>query len=228
MKGSPERPRNRAPAREIPETVDALVMKALARHPSQRFQTATEMRLAVESALAEPARRSRSRAGASAVIALVALLGAGAWASQTPRGAALLAEVPWLHHAEATAAVAEAPAAPAEPAPATPPAEAPAPAETSAPAQAPAASEAPAAEAKADEDGFDHGEDGDFVDDTPPAAEPPAPAPEPAPAEKPRRHKHRAKSSKIADAKASHDGNADDDGAKKARHKHKSKVAQAQ
>jgi len=218
VKGSPERPRSRAPAREIPEVVDALVMKALARHPSQRFQTATEMRGAVEAALAEPARRGRSRLVAAATLALISMIGAGGWASHTPRGEKLLASVAWLHRADATTVVAAAPPPQAEPAPAPALAQAQAPAQTAEPAP-----EAPVADAKTDEEGFDHGDDGDFVDDTPPT-----PAPEPAVAEKPHRHKHRTKTTKVADAKSSHDGSADDDGSKKARHKHKTKATQAQ
>ncbi|MEJ7733648.1 MAG: serine/threonine-protein kinase, partial [Polyangiaceae bacterium] len=46
-KGSPERPRDRAPSRGIPDPVDELVMRALARHPTVRFQSATEMRTAL-------------------------------------------------------------------------------------------------------------------------------------------------------------------------------------
>ncbi len=204
IKGSPERPRSRAPAREIPPAVDALVMKALARHPSQRFQTATEMRLAVESALADPSRRSRARLAAASAVALVALLGAGAWASHAPK---LRAAIPWLHRADATVAVAV--------------------------AEAPA--DAPAVDAQAGPDGFDQGDDGDFVDDTPPpapAAEPAAPVDEPAAAEKPRRRKHGPKGgAKVAKAKgpdATPGGKGDDDGNDKPRHKRKGKVAHAQ
>jgi eukaryotic-like serine/threonine-protein kinase len=206
IKGNPERPRDRAPAREIPAAVDALVMKALARHPSQRFQTATEMRLAVEAVLASPARLRRSRlAGAFAVVAMAAIAMA-AVASRNPR---LRAAVPWLHGREAVAVAAAAPVPVA------------------------VASEAPApvADAKAGEDGFDEGEDGDFADDTlppAPAAEPAAPPAEPAaPPEKARHHRHKAKASaskaKSPDAAAD---KADDDAAKgkKPHHKHKIKV----
>ncbi|XYI01791.1 serine/threonine-protein kinase [Sorangium sp. So ce1128] len=77
IKGSPERLRERAPARQIPSFVDELVMRALARHPSVRFQSATEMREAVLKALATPARaRARRRAvGFAAVAAVMALAG---------------------------------------------------------------------------------------------------------------------------------------------------------
>ncbi|AUX41977.1 protein kinase [Sorangium cellulosum] len=77
IKGSPERLRERAPARQIPPFVDELVMRALARHPSVRFQSAAEMREAILSALAAPARaRARRRAlGFTAVAAAMTLAG---------------------------------------------------------------------------------------------------------------------------------------------------------
>ncbi|WP_437580387.1 serine/threonine-protein kinase [Sorangium sp. So ce887] len=77
VKGSPERLRERAPARQIPPFVDELVMRALARHPSVRFQSATEMRQAILSALGTPGRaRTRRRAlGFAAVAAVMALAG---------------------------------------------------------------------------------------------------------------------------------------------------------
>ncbi|WP_437514655.1 serine/threonine-protein kinase [Sorangium sp. So ce1099] len=77
IKGSPERLRERAPARQIPSFVDELVMRALARHPSVRFQSAAEMREAVLKALATPTRaRARRRAvGFAAVAAVMTLAG---------------------------------------------------------------------------------------------------------------------------------------------------------
>ncbi|WP_434047370.1 MULTISPECIES: serine/threonine-protein kinase [Sorangium] len=77
IKGSPERLRERAPSRQIPPFVDELVMRALARHPSVRFQSATEMRRAVLTALEAPARaRSRRRAlGFAAVAAVMTVAG---------------------------------------------------------------------------------------------------------------------------------------------------------
>jgi serine/threonine-protein kinase len=105
-KGSPERPRDRAPAREIPEAVDALVMKALARHPSERFQTATEMRLAIEAVFAAPARRGRSRLAAAGAMALIGALGVAATVARIPR----LRGAAWLHDRQAVTAVVAAPA----------------------------------------------------------------------------------------------------------------------
>jgi serine/threonine-protein kinase len=98
IKGSPERARDRAPARRIPPHVDELLMRALARHPSVRFQSAAEMRHAVEVALEVPARaRARRRAVGFAALA-VAMAFAGALlvgkgrdlGAVVPRAAALL------------------------------------------------------------------------------------------------------------------------------------------
>src|SRR5262249_12231647 len=61
IKGSPERLRDRAPARGVPGAVDELVMRALARHPSVRFQTAEEMLGAIDLALAVPAEQRKRR-----------------------------------------------------------------------------------------------------------------------------------------------------------------------
>ncbi|WP_437281873.1 protein kinase [Sorangium sp. So ce375] len=77
IKGSPERLCERAPTRQIPPFVDDLVMRALARHPSVRFQSAAEMRKAILDALGKPARaRTRRRAlGFAAVAAAMTLAG---------------------------------------------------------------------------------------------------------------------------------------------------------
>jgi serine/threonine-protein kinase len=102
LKGSPERPRDAAPDRDIPVAVDALVMQALARHPSERFQSATEMRAAVEAALAVPARRRRGRAAGLMAIAAIAVFAVTVGAT---RGKQLRAAMPWLRaHATAQAA----------------------------------------------------------------------------------------------------------------------------
>ncbi|WP_438001303.1 serine/threonine-protein kinase [Sorangium sp. So ce185] len=98
IKGSPERLRERAPARQIPPFVDELVMRALARHPSVRFQSAVEMRQAILGALGAPGRaRARRRAvGFAAVAAVMALAGAVVVgkgreiAARVPAAAALL------------------------------------------------------------------------------------------------------------------------------------------
>ncbi|UQA55134.1 serine/threonine-protein kinase [Polyangium aurulentum] len=70
MKGSPERPRDRVPAKRLPDPVDDLLMRALSRHPGLRFQSAAEMREAVLLALQAPARaRKRRRAMGFAALA---------------------------------------------------------------------------------------------------------------------------------------------------------------
>jgi serine/threonine-protein kinase len=74
IKGSPEHPCERTPAHKIPAPVDALVMRALARHPALRFQSATEMRQAAEAVLEAPARArvTRRMMGFAAFAALMA------------------------------------------------------------------------------------------------------------------------------------------------------------
>jgi serine/threonine-protein kinase len=234
-KGNPERPRCAAPTLDIPETVDGLVMRALARHPSERFQTASEMRRAIEAVLHAPVRGVRGRlAAAGAMVALVALAAAFGVA-RTPR---LRTALHWPHHQEVVA-VAATEAAPSDPAHSN--------------------VDAPR-DATQDEDGFDVGEDGDFVDDTPPATPtaapeassakeaappPPAAAPsvppattaEPVAVEKPQRRKHKkggakkaAASAQAGDAPASAPANADVPAPKKdkPRRKHKAKVAEVQ
>lgn len=75
--GNPESPRQRAQSRDIPSSVDELCMRALARHPSLRFQSAKEMRLALEAALSEPQvkRQKRRLLGFGAVAATMAFAG---------------------------------------------------------------------------------------------------------------------------------------------------------
>ncbi len=73
--GSPEAPSERAKARNIPADVDALCLRALARHPSLRFGAATEMREAIEAALAAPGkRRSKIRRVGMAALATTMML----------------------------------------------------------------------------------------------------------------------------------------------------------
>lgn len=73
IKGTPERPCERAATRKIPIAVDDFVMRALARHPNLRFQSATEMRQAAEAALDGPsrARVNRRMAGFAAIATLM-------------------------------------------------------------------------------------------------------------------------------------------------------------
>ncbi len=73
-----ERPRHRAPSARIPGELEAVILKALAKSPDDRFASAQEMREALEAALIAPDRR-RSRAKklvAFAVTASIFVLGA--------------------------------------------------------------------------------------------------------------------------------------------------------
>jgi serine/threonine-protein kinase len=152
IKGSPEHPQERAPARGIPLHVDELVMRALARHPSVRFQTAVEMRQAIEVALDAPLKkRAGRRTLGFAALAATLLFASALLVVKAPQ---IRAAAPWLR-----APVKAELAAVAKPAP-----EAPAPEATPIPAvNAAIAATAPALDpAVADEDA----EEGDFVDDT--------------------------------------------------------------
>jgi hypothetical protein len=159
---------------------------------------------AIDAALEGPARRGRSRLAAAALIAALAVFAAVAIVGKSPKLRAALAS----RRSPETAVVAVAP---------------------------PSSGEALAAtDALPGEDGFDLGEDGDFVDDTLPGAQPSAPAiaapevqPAPAPAppppvEKPRHRKHGVKGSTKTAAKP------DDASAKKDKPKHKRKAKPAE
>jgi serine/threonine-protein kinase len=67
--GSPDAPSVRAPGLGIPREVDELVLRAIARHPSLRFESAAEMRHALDHAVAAPRRAAtrRRRAGVAAL-----------------------------------------------------------------------------------------------------------------------------------------------------------------
>ncbi|MFO0758463.1 MAG: serine/threonine-protein kinase [Byssovorax sp.] len=183
-KGSPEHPRAVAPARGIPEAVDALVMRALARHPSVRFQSAAEMRKEIAVALSAPARRRaalRRGVGLASAVALLSIaVAVGALRGKQIRASVSKLHLPW--RAPVTAEIAAAPAA----LPAAPPAAEPAPPPATPPAAVPAEDPALAQEA-AEDAAFE------FVDDTlPPAGETvaasasdPAPPSEPAAAPEP-------------------------------------------
>lgn len=76
----PERPRDRAPTREIPLAVDRLVCRALARDPSARTPSADQLLHDIHAALRAPERRRRRRRalgraalGASLTVALISL-----------------------------------------------------------------------------------------------------------------------------------------------------------
>ena len=72
LKGSPEPVRERAPSLGIQRNVCRLVTRALARHPSRRFASASDMAAAIGEVLDEPTRRrSRRRALGASVFAAV-------------------------------------------------------------------------------------------------------------------------------------------------------------
>jgi len=187
IKGSPEHPQERAPARGIPLHVDELVMRALARHPSVRFQTAVEMRRAIDVALEVPMKKRAGRrtlgfVALTATMALAAVLLVG-------KASQVRAAVPWLRAPVKTevAAVAK------------PTVEAPAPEVAANAAPVALAAIAPAADpAVAAEDA----EEGDFVDDTLPTPSAAVAAPEVAPPAKAKARKHAAPAKKVADAKS--------------------------
>jgi serine/threonine-protein kinase len=68
LREDPESPRVRAPRRGIPEALDRVILRALAKGPCDRFASAAAMREALESAIAAPARsRARTKRLALAV-----------------------------------------------------------------------------------------------------------------------------------------------------------------
>ncbi|MGH7327390.1 MAG: protein kinase domain-containing protein, partial [Polyangiaceae bacterium] len=73
----PEPPRMRAPQRGIPVELDAIVMKALAKKPEDRFASASEMREALEAAMLRPIEKKRKMqrmvGGAAAFVAMIAV-----------------------------------------------------------------------------------------------------------------------------------------------------------
>ena len=184
IKGSPERPRARAPSRGIPAEVDELPMRAIARHPSVRFQTAGEMIAAVELALEAPVKK---RAGRRA-LGFSALAGAMAFAvvllaGQAPRVREGVAR--WVPSWRS------APAEVGAPAPETHAAVAPAP--TAPPAEA----------ALADDDGEDGAEVGELAPAEPIAADmapPPAPLPASTPGREPTRKRARSETAHTSSA----------------------------
>lgn len=72
-----EPPRMRAPNRGLPMMVDRIISQALEQDPERRFQTATELRFALERALGEPARARRRRQRIGRVLVAATLLSAG-------------------------------------------------------------------------------------------------------------------------------------------------------
>jgi serine/threonine-protein kinase len=122
LRETPEAPRLRAPLREIPADVEAIVMRALAKKPDARFENATTMRAALEDSLAAPGkRRTRARRVVLAsVTAALMIVAAGVTARWTARLAPSPAAVEALAAATATTAPAPAPT-PTPTAPSAPP-----------------------------------------------------------------------------------------------------------
>ena len=75
----PEPPRVRAPKRGIPAELDAIVMKALAKKPEDRFSSASEMREALEAAMLRPIEKKRKMqrmlGGAAAFVTMIVVGG---------------------------------------------------------------------------------------------------------------------------------------------------------
>jgi serine/threonine-protein kinase len=73
----PESPRDRAPQRGLPQMVDQTIQQALESDPNKRFQSASEMREALQAALREPdlIRRRRRRIAFAALGVLTLALG---------------------------------------------------------------------------------------------------------------------------------------------------------
>ncbi|MCB9588425.1 MAG: protein kinase [Polyangiaceae bacterium] len=61
LRGQPESLRRRAPTRGFPAMFDKTVQKSLATEPEQRYQSADQLREALEDALQEPVKRQRRR-----------------------------------------------------------------------------------------------------------------------------------------------------------------------
>jgi len=71
----PQPPRVRAPRAQISKDIERVILKALSKDKDNRYASATEMREALETALAAPGRRTRrARIGVSAAIALSAVV----------------------------------------------------------------------------------------------------------------------------------------------------------
>jgi serine/threonine-protein kinase len=98
LKGNPEPARERAPNRQLPRSVDRLVTRALARHPTRRFRDAGDMADALAEALDEPSRRrNRRRTIGGALVAALMAFGLVLLVGQAkPMLARLHERLPWL------------------------------------------------------------------------------------------------------------------------------------
>jgi serine/threonine-protein kinase len=77
LRCEPESPRERAPGRGIPASLDRVIMRSLARFSAHRYKSATEMRMALEGALSTPERQrtARRRVATMALLACGMILG---------------------------------------------------------------------------------------------------------------------------------------------------------
>ncbi|HZU83148.1 MAG TPA: serine/threonine-protein kinase [Polyangiaceae bacterium] len=86
LRDAPPSPDTRAPKRAIPAALAAVVMRALAKHPEDRFRSAALMRSALEEALSAPERRKTSaRRIATASLVLTGMLGSAGASAQWTR-----------------------------------------------------------------------------------------------------------------------------------------------
>jgi serine/threonine-protein kinase len=99
LREDPEPPRVRAPRRGIPQALERLILRALAKAPADRFASAGEMRAALEDALGAPERqKSRVRRLARAIVlgGSVGVVGAlgltQVWARTSLGGTPVMAE----------------------------------------------------------------------------------------------------------------------------------------
>jgi hypothetical protein len=167
-KSSPETTRARAPQRGIPTMLDKTISQALEPNPDVRFQSAEEMREALEAALREPEqkRRRRRRLGFAVVgVVLAFIAGIGGVSATKPevRARAYAMAKPLIDKVKGTSQTTAAEVAaqpPSQPAEAEQQA---APAATEEPAAAPAEQAAAADPSSADDETDD---DGTEADDT--------------------------------------------------------------
>jgi eukaryotic-like serine/threonine-protein kinase len=77
LRETPRPPKACQPSRAIPSALDAIVVRSMAKNPDRRFQSAAEIRTALESVLSAPGRAARSwRTIATATLPCGALLAA--------------------------------------------------------------------------------------------------------------------------------------------------------
>ncbi|MDP9037102.1 MAG: serine/threonine protein kinase, partial [Myxococcota bacterium] len=84
LREQPIAPRMRAPGRAIPVALEAIVMRAMAKNPLQRFESAHAVREALSAVLAGPElQRARVRSALSGALMIAAMVAAGAMTAVT-------------------------------------------------------------------------------------------------------------------------------------------------